>query len=120
LTPDDVDAGDAPSYFTYVRTKYLLLGYPASQQGKLTASLEVDLQPQAYAAQAADVSVYKVLGTDPDGHVLLPFDQKAATSAESRATAPKLDGMSGCRVWRFGSLHALPGGRDQLVGLFIE
>lgn len=120
LTPDDLDVTDAPSYFTYVRTKYLLLGYPASKQGKLRADLEVDPQPLAYAAQAADPSLYKSLETDPDRHLLLPFDQKAVISTEGRATAPKLDGMSGCGVWRFDSLHALPGGRDQLVGLFIE
>lgn len=120
VTADDLDVNDAPSYLTDLRTKYLVLGYPASKQGKLTPELEVSPRSLAYAAQAADPSLYESLGTDPDRHLLLPFDQKSVISAQGKTTAPKLEGMSGCGVWRFDSLHGLPGGRDQLVGLFIE
>lgn len=120
LGPADLDVDDTPSYFTYTRTKYVVVGYPAGRQGTLRNTSEVSPTPLFYMAQAAMPEKYSTLGVDVNRHLLLPFDRKNVLSHAGRTTAPNLNGMSGCGVWRIDSLHGLPGGRDQLVALFIE
>lgn len=117
LNAKGMDVNDVGS----AKTKYLVLGYPASGVKKNFESRRLTTVPVRYVGNGVDEERYRAAGVADFANVAVEFDKKNSRDIDGATTAPSPDGMNGCGVWRFDSLMS-PGatGRDRLVAVFTD
>ena len=105
----------------------LLVGYPAarSMNSYDPRSRSVEYQRLKILSIGSHPAEYATMAVDPATHVLSRFQRERAIAGSARATAPKLEGMSGCGLWVFdgmGSIGGLPvpNPEGKLIGIFTD
>ena len=108
VSTDDIDLGST------ARAPFFTTGFIASDYTMVGPTQPVQVEATTLVAMPAPAEKYLERGVSENTHLLLSFDRLKTHSGEGQAATPKINGMSGCGVWRVGSTE------DALTAILIE
>jgi hypothetical protein len=111
---------ERPSLAEGSKTKYLVIGYPRSQQARQPAHGTITAIPLHPIVVAREESIYADFGTSPTTHILLEYDRSDFALEQRGALLADPHGMSGGGVWRIDRMLAPYMPVLGLVGIMIE
>jgi hypothetical protein len=97
--------------------RYCVVGYANSDHRRSFDDAEPSRAKwTALGAKAAPADRYDDPGVSRRTHLLLDFDRQETEGNDGTGPAPKLNGMSGCGIWRLGEKP----GADRLAAILTE
>jgi len=102
------------------RDHYLVLGFPISKQRNSLQGNNIFAPAFRFGAKECPVSAYRSSGHDARGSLMLGFDKRRMWDERSQVTAPDLNGMSGCGVWRAGPHLMRTTVQPKLAAILVE
>ena len=120
LTVVDLDVDEQPMLGPSVKSKYLVLGYPATGLKRDLKRRVIVPEPFIYTANPRSDAEYRDLGLTIPSHLVVEFNRRRVLGTEGQRTARKPQGISGGGIWRFDSLLGDEAAANRLVALNIE
>jgi hypothetical protein len=102
------------------RDVFLVVGYPINLQRNALKGDELRATTFRFGAKECPSDAYQTLNHDPRTSLLIGVDKKRMWAASGRVTAPDLNGMSGCGVWRIGPRLTNSSSLPRLSAIAIE
>lgn len=123
IQPGDLLMDHVPDRRPILRSKYLMLGYPVTQQPRqIVDGAYVPISLSGILHETRDLALYAMLGVEQATHLILHFNRAEFANADGAVFAPHPRGASGGGIWILDGMmdSAVPAPRPRLVAIAIE
>ena len=119
LALEELEPSEVVDYRPTWGSKYLMVGFPATKQGK-TRDNVVQVDPLRFAARARPLADYVDTHWSPRDHLIIEYDKKVAWTLNGQVTLPDPNGVSGGGLFRIRGWVGEEDERETLVAIPIE